>query len=1041
MSWLVTLLTLLLIGEANAQPVSTGPRLLLENSGTPLGRINVLDCQAGITCSRSGLTGTITTGGSTQTVSCANATTDSATIQTALDAVDAAGGGIVQIGCGTCLLQATLLVGDNTILEGAGFCTVLKRDTTLSSDPSFYGTPPSCVSTTTCRGYPATSCDNERVAIRNKKKDCGNNSITLRDFAIDGSLIGALACGSTCVAGPDAVSVTIIMSAVRDLLIDHLYIHDVPQDAILIKNAGDRTVVSHTVIDGFNMHWGNGGGVNMEMHTTALIPGTSNIHDNYIIARAPDFCANDMSTSCDQDSTCTTCSGGSCSAGVCSGGVRNGKPCTGTCGSAAVVGIAPTTIDTGSQQTRTIIANNRLELTDKHYGINGTGSDGMLITGNRMMPYDSGTLETKMYSGIQLNAVPSTSKPLRHVTISDNIILGGLVAGDRRAVLIDGGADENALCVAAGNPISCCTGSGAGDCNSRELHFTGNIITDKDPASATPTAVTIRGFDDMIVANNSVRNVKNGHGIEIGASGTHAVDAVISGNEVSDVVTATYSCYRILAATRARILNNVAKDCTRGIQLGNATSGTFIGSNTYSGTTSELQQLTTDATLRWVDPSLGLTLSQLPTSISQGSQLYCTNCQAGESPCTSTGGLGAAATYINTEWDCNGGGPASADPLDAIDPTSRAIFGSSDKSNATDKAGFWLLGGYTKNQLYGINKLSNVTVNSLGTITLTNPALAFSGTEDGSQSSFTISDAVNDTVIVEATTSSGALPTNIFSSGLSWFATAQFRNNGSYIARPLTVKVEARYTNSDGAACNTVACPYVTVFPSTGVAQPFFEVGLTFSPSMGSPYNIFAIKWTFTSWSTTGQNFLISLGLHHRSEQAFPGYVRRDGNSGYPMLGPLAWSANLGSSINHVVGPSDEDLKIVSGSGKRALVNGGDAVTVVDYHALTGQTADIADTNFANSSTAGVYRVSYEIWDATADAAAGAVTLNIKWNDGTAARTVSSAAVLLTATSSFTQGIVVARLGSGNITYGTTHTGLYGTAAYAAYFTLEKLRV
>src|SRR5436305_6442680 len=166
-----------------------------------------------------------------------------------------------------------------------------------------------------------------------------------------------------------------------------------------------------------------------------------------------------------------------------------------------------------------------------------------------------------MVRGNSFDGVSCYSKPFKAGSYSEYNYPRGLVAGDRRAVLIDGGADENALCVAAGNPIACCTGSGAGDCNSRELHFTGNIITDKDPASTTPTAVTIRGFDDMIVANNSVRNVKNGHGIEIGASGTHAVDAVISGNEVSDIVTATYSCYRILAATRARILNNVAKGC------------------------------------------------------------------------------------------------------------------------------------------------------------------------------------------------------------------------------------------------------------------------------------------------------------------------------------------------------------------------------------------------------------------------------------------------------------------------------------------------
>src|SRR5437763_7753967 len=111
---------------------------------------------------------------------------DAGAIQSALDAADTAGGGLVYLPCGTYLLQATLLVGDNTTLAGAGLCSVLKRGTTTSSDPSFFGSPPSCTSTTTCRGYPATSCETTRMAIRNKKKDCGNTGITLRDFKIDG---------------------------------------------------------------------------------------------------------------------------------------------------------------------------------------------------------------------------------------------------------------------------------------------------------------------------------------------------------------------------------------------------------------------------------------------------------------------------------------------------------------------------------------------------------------------------------------------------------------------------------------------------------------------------------------------------------------------------------------------------------------------------------------------------------------------------------------------------------------------------------------
>ena len=86
--------------------------------------------------------------------------------------------------------------------------------------------------------------------------------------------------------------------------------------------------------------------------------------------------------------------------------------------------------------------------------------------------------------------------------------------------------------------------------------------------------------------------------------------------------------------------------------------------------------------------------------------------------------------------------------------------------------------------------------------------------------------------------------------------------------------------------------------------------------------------------------------------------------------------------------------------------------------------------------------MSYYLYDTTAAATAGMVTLNIKFNDGTTARTISSSAVVLTSTTaatSFTQGTIAIRLGSGNITYGVTHTGIFSTAAYAVYLTAERL--
>lgn len=106
---------------------------------------------------------------------------------------------------------------------------------------------------------------------------------------------------------------------------------------------------------------------------------------------------------------------------------------------------------------------------------------------------------------------------------------------------------------------------------------------------------------------------------------------------------------------------------------------------------------------------------------------------------------------------------------------------------------------------------------------------------------------------------------------------------------------------------------------------------------------------------------------------------------------------------------------------------------------LTGKTADIIDTNFANAGVAGLYEVSVYLVDTTSAIGAGAVTCNIKFNDGSAAQTVTVGPVVLTTVGAFAQSTIFIRLGSGNITYGTTHTGIFSTAQYALYLCCRRL--
>lgn len=113
---------------------------------------------------------------------------------------------------------------------------------------------------------------------------------------------------------------------------------------------------------------------------------------------------------------------------------------------------------------------------------------------------------------------------------------------------------------------------------------------------------------------------------------------------------------------------------------------------------------------------------------------------------------------------------------------------------------------------------------------------------------------------------------------------------------------------------------------------------------------------------------------------------------------------------------------------------------IVDVRQLTGKTADIADTAFTNAGTAGEYVVGVYLVDTTGAVGAGAVTCNIKFNDGATAQTVTIGPVGLVTLGTFAQGSVQIHLGSGSITYGTTHTGIFSTSQYALYTTCRRLK-
>lgn len=119
---------------------------------------------------------------------------------------------------------------------------------------------------------------------------------------------------------------------------------------------------------------------------------------------------------------------------------------------------------------------------------------------------------------------------------------------------------------------------------------------------------------------------------------------------------------------------------------------------------------------------------------------------------------------------------------------------------------------------------------------------------------------------------------------------------------------------------------------------------------------------------------------------------------------------------------------------------GSQSVTqVVATVSLTGQTADITETEFDNTDTAGFYRINIYLVTEVADAAAGFVQVMIHWSDVSGQQTGVMGADLATLGDHNNDAPIVFYLASGSISYDVTHSGDYGTAQYALYIVVERL--
>ena len=396
---------------------------------------------------------------------------DGAAFQAALDFVAQRGGGSVLLPAATCLIDRTLVVGDRTTIRGSGPLSILARGNTPTLGPLYQG-PTNCETNVGFVG---------RAVFMNSRYNCGNRGIILSSFAIDGSRVTDV-----------PLSVLIAFSAIEDTHIDNLYIVGAAQDAIFFKNGGVNTSITNTTIDGFDMYWGNGAGIHIEMWANANLPTDPAIpvliRNNRIVARGPNFCtggpaSENLRKPCDGNAQCAS----------------------GRCGDGAVYAInagKPGGSASSAPGAAVIISNNQVELTNRHYGIGSFFSAYTQIESNRIVAIGSATAWSGLSTGIVCTGNTGTE------IVQGNELDSMGLPDDGRGILLSGGT-------AAARVL-------------------GNVIVNR---SVRPllSEIELRGYASAFeIASNSVANGGGSHGLVIGAcGGTLTTGGIVHNHSVS----------------------------------------------------------------------------------------------------------------------------------------------------------------------------------------------------------------------------------------------------------------------------------------------------------------------------------------------------------------------------------------------------------------------------------------------------------------------------------------------------------------------------
>jgi hypothetical protein len=234
-----------------------------------------------------------------------------------------------------------------------------------------------------------------------------------------------------------------------------------------------------------------------------------------------------------------------------------------------------------------------------------------------------------------------------------------------------------------------------------------------------------------------------------------------------------------------------------------------------------------------------------------------------------------------------------------------------------------------------------------------------------------------------------------FSSAIGWLSTT-------------TRSGQIAFCTSNGTSINTVLT--TQLLSSTSTIVDVFDIQSSF------------ISGTFATYTTRTKMGVWDYGA------AFREVMRFEGNGTAALFGAFGTTA--------VAQQSGDVATALSAYGWVASPTYSGVPNIKASVALTNQGADVTTTNLA--TVAGTYQVGYSLQDTDSDITAGAVTLTLSYTDGAGA-TTATATQVLTGTGR-TSGVVYLQLASGNLTYATSHTGIFGSAKYALYIDAVKLQ-